>query len=73
MPSSYAKSVRRDRLNGIRGCEIIRDENDFNQHVDYIHWNPVKPMVRIILHINSSIVPKGIKTNFAFNKSEIKT
>jgi len=21
---------------------MIRDENDFRQHVDYIHWNPVK-------------------------------
>jgi putative transposase len=20
----------------------IRDDNDFNRHVDYIHWNPVK-------------------------------
>jgi len=20
----------------------IRDQNDFNRHVDYIHWNPVK-------------------------------
>ena len=21
---------------------LIRDKNDFNHHVDYIHWNPVK-------------------------------
>ena len=21
---------------------MIRDETDFRQHVDYIHWNPVK-------------------------------
>ena len=21
---------------------LIRDEDDFNQHMDYIHWNPVK-------------------------------
>ncbi len=21
---------------------MIRDENDFNRHLDYIHWNPVK-------------------------------
>jgi putative transposase len=21
---------------------VIRDENDYNRHVDYIHWNPVK-------------------------------
>ena len=21
---------------------MIRDENDFQQHIDYIHWNPVK-------------------------------
>jgi putative transposase len=21
---------------------LIRDENDFSRHVDYIHWNPVK-------------------------------
>ncbi|HBS27642.1 MAG TPA: transposase [Gammaproteobacteria bacterium] len=21
---------------------MIRDQNDFNRHVDYIHWNPVK-------------------------------
>ncbi len=21
---------------------LIRDENDFNRHMDYIHWNPVK-------------------------------
>src|SRR5258706_1885429 len=21
---------------------LIRDENDFRRHVDYIHWNPVK-------------------------------
>jgi putative transposase len=21
---------------------LVRDENDFNRHVDYIHWNPVK-------------------------------
>ncbi len=21
---------------------VIQNENDFNRHVDYIHWNPVK-------------------------------
>jgi len=21
---------------------LLRDQNDFNRHVDYIHWNPVK-------------------------------
>jgi putative transposase len=21
---------------------LIRDEDDFNRHLDYIHWNPVK-------------------------------
>jgi putative transposase len=21
---------------------LIRDEDDFNRHMDYIHWNPVK-------------------------------
>jgi len=21
---------------------LIRDEADFNRHIDYIHWNPVK-------------------------------
>lgn len=21
----------------------IRDQDDFNRHVEYIHWNPVKP------------------------------
>jgi putative transposase len=21
---------------------LIRDEDDFNMHMDYIHWNPVK-------------------------------
>ncbi|MGZ4954660.1 MAG: REP-associated tyrosine transposase [Methylobacter sp.] len=21
---------------------LIRDEEDFNRHMDYIHWNPVK-------------------------------
>jgi len=21
---------------------MIRDDKDFNRHVDYIHWNPVK-------------------------------
>ncbi len=21
---------------------LIRDETDFRQHIDYIHWNPVK-------------------------------
>jgi len=21
---------------------LIRDDNDFEKHVDYIHWNPVK-------------------------------
>lgn len=21
---------------------LIRDENDYRQHIDYIHWNPVK-------------------------------
>lgn len=21
---------------------MIRDEEDFNRHMDYIHWNPVK-------------------------------
>ncbi len=21
---------------------LIRDDGDFNRHVDYIHWNPVK-------------------------------
>jgi len=23
-------------------AHLITDENDYNQHVDYIHWNPVK-------------------------------
>ncbi|MDP3332318.1 MAG: hypothetical protein Q8Q40_16500 [Methylococcaceae bacterium] len=23
-------------------AHLITDERDFNQHIDYIHWNPVK-------------------------------
>lgn len=23
-------------------AHLITDENDFNKHIDYIHWNPVK-------------------------------
>lgn len=43
-PVSASRRKRRER--GIwqrRFWEhLIRDETDFNRHVDYIHWNPVK-------------------------------
>ncbi len=41
---SDSRIKRRER--GIWQCRfwehMIRDENDFNRHLDYIHWNPVK-------------------------------
>jgi putative transposase len=44
---------------------LIIDQNDFNQHVDYIHWNPVKHgrVQRVIAWPHSSFhqfVAKGI-------------
>jgi len=43
-PVSDSRHSRRER--GIwqrRFWEhLLRDQNDFNRHVDYIHWNPVK-------------------------------
>ena len=41
---SSSRNSRRER--GIwqrRFCEhLLRDQTDFNRHMDYIHWNPVK-------------------------------
>ncbi len=41
---SDSRIKRRER--GIWQCRfwehMIRDENDFNRYLDYIHWNPVK-------------------------------
>jgi len=48
LPSNERKSVSRIKR-GERGIwqrrfweHVIQNENDFNRHVDYIHWNPVK-------------------------------
>ena len=41
---STSRKSRRERGIGQRRFweHLLRDQNDFNRHVDYIHWNPVK-------------------------------
>jgi putative transposase len=41
---SESRSARNERGIWQRrfGEHLIRDDEDFNRHVDYIHWNPVK-------------------------------
>lgn len=41
---SQSRSKRRERGIWQRRfwAHLITDQNDFNRHVDYIHWNPVK-------------------------------
>jgi putative transposase len=41
---SESRNKRRERGLSQRRfwAHLINDQDDFNQHVDYIHWNPVK-------------------------------
>ena len=39
---SVVDNATRARSGSIGWEHLIRDEDDFNQHVDYLHWNPVK-------------------------------
>ena len=43
---SISKSRKKRRERGLRQrrfwTHLITDQDDFNRHVDYIHWNPVK-------------------------------
>lgn len=41
---STSRKSRREKGIGQRRFweHLLRDQNDFNRHVDYIHWNPVK-------------------------------
>ena len=41
-PESRSKRRERGLWQRRFWAHLISDQNDFNNHVDYIHWNPVK-------------------------------
>ena len=82
LPSMEGRSESREKR-GERGIwqrryweHMIRDERDFERHVDYIHWNPVKhgwvervvdwPYSSFHRYVRQEIVP----SNWAWNGEE---
>ncbi|MEI6067116.1 MAG: transposase [Methylococcaceae bacterium] len=45
---------------------LIRDEDDFNRHMDYIHWNPVKHglVSKLVDWPYSSLVGRAVRAFF---------
>jgi putative transposase len=68
--SDNARMLRGERTSWQRRYweHLLRDENDFNHHVDYIHYNPVRHgyVTRVIdwpyssfrRYVNSGILPE---------------
>ncbi|MDM8567124.1 hypothetical protein QUF74_15920 [Candidatus Halobeggiatoa sp. HSG11] len=84
LPSIEKKSTSRIKR-GERGIwqrrfweHVIRDENDFNRHVDYIHWNPVKhgwvkqvkdwPYSSFHNHVEQGIYPLNWACTIEYNR-----